>query len=216
MFIGHPDDSDGLITIGKDITGDGEPNLVVYEYTGGAHCCHIYHVFQLGENLRFIGTLNGESDEGLSFYDDNEDGIPEFWTCDSTFEYWKTGSAWSPKPWVALEYKNGQYRLSKRCMYDPHLSEKDIKVKADNARTNCFKTFEKYHEPDTMLWETMLELIYSCRGDLAKIYIDLAWPKQLSGKKEFIKEFIQQLAESPYYDDLRRINQDDEYFFKNY
>ena len=34
-----------LVKPGKDITGDGVPDLVVSEWSGGAHCCFVYNVF---------------------------------------------------------------------------------------------------------------------------------------------------------------------------
>jgi len=37
------DNKNPLIEMGKDITGDGEPNLVVSHWSGGAHCCFTYY-----------------------------------------------------------------------------------------------------------------------------------------------------------------------------
>src|SRR5579864_4241233 len=38
-----PDDAKQkeLLAVGRNITGDGVPDLVVSEYTGGAHCCFL-------------------------------------------------------------------------------------------------------------------------------------------------------------------------------
>src|SRR3989338_7878143 len=37
-----------LVKVGNDINKDGQPDLVVSEYSGGAHCCTDYYVFSLG------------------------------------------------------------------------------------------------------------------------------------------------------------------------
>ena len=44
MYDEIPEDS--LVNGCKDITGDGEPNLVIATYSGGAHCCFGFMIFQ--------------------------------------------------------------------------------------------------------------------------------------------------------------------------
>jgi hypothetical protein len=44
------------VAMGNDITGDGEPDLVVSEYTGGAHCCFIVYIFEVGPHFRKVAT----------------------------------------------------------------------------------------------------------------------------------------------------------------
>jgi hypothetical protein len=43
---------------GTDITGLGYPDLVVYHYTGGAHCCLLAWVFQLRPAFRLLATID--------------------------------------------------------------------------------------------------------------------------------------------------------------
>src|SRR5215469_14646439 len=41
----YDDDPDAkLVTIGRDVTGNGQPNLVISEWTGGANCCLTFHI----------------------------------------------------------------------------------------------------------------------------------------------------------------------------
>jgi hypothetical protein len=61
---------------GTDINGNGIPDLIVTEWTGGAHCCYTAHVFELGEAFRKIGEIPGR-DGGLLFRDLDRDGIYE-------------------------------------------------------------------------------------------------------------------------------------------
>jgi hypothetical protein len=44
--------------MGRDITGDGKPNLVVEQWTGGVHCCTFFYVFEIADQLRYIATLD--------------------------------------------------------------------------------------------------------------------------------------------------------------
>jgi len=39
-----------VVPMGKDITGDSKPNLVVVEWSGGGHCCVTYYVFEIGQD----------------------------------------------------------------------------------------------------------------------------------------------------------------------
>ena len=51
FFIGtmYKDDPDAaLIKMGMDITGAGQPDLVISEWLGGANCCLIFHIFEIG------------------------------------------------------------------------------------------------------------------------------------------------------------------------
>ncbi len=53
----------------SDLTGEGEPEIIVGQYSGGDHCCTIATILELGEDsvrvLGRIGSLNGLPFEGL-------------------------------------------------------------------------------------------------------------------------------------------------------
>jgi hypothetical protein len=53
----------------SDLTGEGVPEMIVGQYSGGDHCCTIATVLELGENavrvLGRIGSLDGLPFEGL-------------------------------------------------------------------------------------------------------------------------------------------------------
>ena len=61
--------------IGKNLTGDGKPNLVVRTYSGGAHCCTDVHVFELGEKFRHVARFDANVSESVSFEDLDKNGI---------------------------------------------------------------------------------------------------------------------------------------------
>jgi hypothetical protein len=65
----NKDDPDaGLVTMGKDITGDGQPDLVISEWKGGANCCLVLHPFEIGKGFRKIATVDAEfGDQGPHF-----------------------------------------------------------------------------------------------------------------------------------------------------
>lgn len=41
------------------ITGKGIPTLLISEWTGGAHCCFLLHVFEVGDDFQKVATIDG-------------------------------------------------------------------------------------------------------------------------------------------------------------
>src|SRR5579872_6328664 len=55
----YDDDPDAkLVTMGKDVTGDGQPDLVVSEWSGGANCCLTLHIFEIGKRFREVSAID--------------------------------------------------------------------------------------------------------------------------------------------------------------
>lgn len=50
---------------GKDVNGDGAPDVVLEAYTGGAHCCWKYWIFSFAPDPMLAGEL--DNDEPVSF-----------------------------------------------------------------------------------------------------------------------------------------------------
>jgi hypothetical protein len=71
---------------GIDITGEGNPDVIIHEFTGGMHCCHIAYVYDLGQTARMLFELNTADCPG-DFLDLDNDGIYEYKTCDPNFQY---------------------------------------------------------------------------------------------------------------------------------
>jgi hypothetical protein len=86
-----------------DLEGDGEPEVLVDVYTGGAHCC------ALTEILRFNGTTYAPAETswgniGYELKDLDGDGRPELVTLDDAFSYAFTSYAASFHPPLVLDY----------------------------------------------------------------------------------------------------------------
>ena len=66
FWIGGMDKTKASLTpIGKNITGNGIPNLVISEFSGGAHCCFETVVFELGsKTLNLSLFVGGQSGQG--------------------------------------------------------------------------------------------------------------------------------------------------------
>jgi hypothetical protein len=195
-----------LTPIGTDVTGLGVPDVVVGEWTGGAHCCFVSHVFELGpQALRKVATIDSQDSDGAHFEDVDHDGRLEFLTNDWTFAYWRASFADSPAPDVVLHFRAGRFRVALDFMRKPAPSLADLQ-----SRATALASDEQWKadspDPPSDLWKEMLDLIYTGNAQLAWRFINMAWPGQKPGKAEFLKEFKAKLQESPYWKDLQELN----------
>jgi hypothetical protein len=95
--------------------GGGGGQLLVEQYTGGAHCCTVYRVYDLGPELRvlFDGGEYGidEIGEDMTIADIDGDGRYEFTQSVMAFDYFMTSHANSVFPDAVFAYdeRAGKY-----------------------------------------------------------------------------------------------------------
>ena len=195
--------SNKLIAIGKDITGKGEPNLVVTHWSGGAHCCSTFDVFEIGKEFKKIATLDAYDSDDAHFEDIRGDKKLVFVANDWTFAYWNTCFAESPAPKIILEFKDDKYVLANDLMYKPSPTQKAL-----NNRIKIIQKSDTWKDgkAPVELWEYMLDLIYSGNTKVAWQFFDKAWLPGVAGKKEFMKSFQAQLKKSSYWTQIKEMN----------
>ena len=184
----------------QDVNNNGIPDIAFTLYTGGVHCCSENYVFELGELLTPLLALN-TWDARIEFVDLNKDKTFEIETFDATFAYWNSSFTGSPAPRVVLSLQNGTYKA------DPKFMQKAPPTKAELKSAVANIEASEYGLP--LMWEYLLDLIYSGNETSAKEYVDLAWERDLGHSKEsftskenFWVQFKKQLQESQFYEDL--------------
>jgi hypothetical protein len=89
--------------------------IIVQDWSGGAHCCFDYHVFHVqGAQVRREGTIRG-GDCSLRVADLDQDGAQELIACDSRFAYaFDLPFAESPLVPVIYTYRDRAYGADNR------------------------------------------------------------------------------------------------------
>jgi hypothetical protein len=206
----------GQLPLTRDITGDGVPELILLDYTGGAHCCHQYSILSLGKQFKKIADIDGK-DSSVLFKDINGDGVFELGVADTTFAYWNTSFSQSPLPKVVLRFKDGKYVLARELMSSPPPQPAILAARLQAVRSEMHRSPENPYVLTIVpaLWNFMLDLIYTGNGDLAWKMFDEAWPDGTKGwcldsgevtKEEFLRDFRKQLASSPYWPGIKELN----------
>lgn len=199
-----------LTKIGDDITGDGNPNLVVFHWCGNAYGTGNRYVFSIGEEFRLIQTLP------YGYFEDvNHDGILEFITQDHNFIFWYACHAGSPLPDLVYSYEDGSYQFSPALMYKPLPTPQEeekaimqIKKYTAECEERGWKDQIWYYKGTfipSLVWSYMLDLLYSGHPREAREFLDKVWPQDKPGKELFIFNFKEKLSQSRYW---RKISED--------
>jgi hypothetical protein len=94
----------------RDLDGDGEPEVLLDLYTGGAHCCSYSLVWRYRPDLAGYGrTSHMWGNAGFRLADLNGDGIPDFQSADDRFSYAFTAYAFSFRPVQVWRYRSGVF-----------------------------------------------------------------------------------------------------------
>lgn len=201
---------------GRDIDGDGVPDLLIYFYTGGAHCCHDVLHFNCGERTVLRAKISGWHSQPV-YADLDGDGRMEVRMEDMSFHGWNVCDRDSPRPTVILRVRAGRYTLApdlmKRAGPPPDQVAADAwKLRHDLAvlhryidattagaqppvddpiwdrrRVPCWHV-EGGAEIPVEVWSVMLDLIYGGRIEEAAAFLCEVWPEGRRGREEFMSD----------------------------
>jgi hypothetical protein len=94
----------------RDLDGNGEPEVLLDLYTGGAHCCTYSLVwrYRASQNA-YVRTAHSWGDVGFRLVDLDHDGRPEFQSADDRFAYAFAAYAASFFPVQIWTYRSGAF-----------------------------------------------------------------------------------------------------------
>jgi hypothetical protein len=93
----------------RDLDGDGEPEVMVDVFTGGAHCCSVSWILRW-TGAGYAAVSRNWADPGYRLQDLGGDGALEFRTGDARFAYAFTAYAYSAFPVMIVAYRQGVFR----------------------------------------------------------------------------------------------------------
>ena len=193
--------TDKANAMGKDITGNGIPNLVVSRDSGGSAGYATYNIFEIGQKFRKIATIDDYL--GIEFTDLDGDSKLEIVVFDhGILSLAECMNCYRP-PKVILRYQDGAYRIAADLMHKPFPLREDLVRRAQQVRDDASwywrkAGFEKNLVPESLL-NTMLELIYTGHPNHAWRFLNMAWPPDVSGKDAWLHKFRANLKESKYW-----------------
>ena len=92
----------------RDLDGDGEPEVLVDLYTGGAHCCFVTAFYRYDPSgPRYARSEHDFGDAGFTLRDLDRDGVPELESFDVAFAYAFASFADSVFPVQIWHYRQG-------------------------------------------------------------------------------------------------------------
>ncbi len=110
-----------------DLEHDGQPDVVLDLFSGGAHCCYIDQIFSFDPGtMTYTETEHDFGDPGERIADLGNNGHHEFLTADDSFAYKFTDYASSGLPIEILTFSGGRFQNVTRSY--PKLIARDAAV----------------------------------------------------------------------------------------
>jgi hypothetical protein len=93
-----------------DVESDGEPDVLLDLFTGGAHCCSLTQIFRYDPtSATYVEAEHNWGDPSYKLVDLGHDGHSEFQTADDSFAYEFTDYAFSGLPIEILTFSAGKF-----------------------------------------------------------------------------------------------------------
>lgn len=198
------------VGLGDDITGNGMGNLVIVEWSGGAHCCEKDYIFEISRDgvAREVAVIDAR--DGGGFEDLDGDGVYEFVMSDWSLAYDLTCFACLRHPKIILRWNQDEYVVAADMMWREAPTDHEIAaivIESLAADWNAVTT-DQYTKVRDRLWGMMLRLIYSGHESEAWWLFDQCWPSDAPSREQELAGFREAIEESPFRQAIVDLQQD--------
>jgi hypothetical protein len=179
-----------------DLDGDGEPEVMVDLFTGGAHCCLVTRFYRW-DGAAYVPAERNFHDPGYRIADLDGDGIKEIVTSDWRFGYSFTAFAFSLMPVRIYHLRAGSWQLVTTQF--PDEIRKDAK-----ANWRLFQKAGRQDEPRGAVAAWAADQLMLGHGTHARHTLDrLARAGRLHGsfptsQRKFVRNLLRFLAKRGY------------------
>ena len=196
------------LRIGDDITGEGVPELLISEWSGGAHCCYTFHLFRLSEQFSHIQDIPLlDADESAFVRRLGIKGLVLVSNDYSAFAYFPKNFAESPAGRVFLSFQDSRFKPDARLMKANAPSDAEITKCADLFKPSLAWKQERNASQPMGMWYYATDLIYTGNAAQAWTFLDAAWGGSAADKKRYLDDYRQRFKKSVYYLDLMQLQQ---------
>lgn len=188
-------------TVGMDFTGEG-PGLLVSEWSGGAHCCYTFHIFEVGTVFKALPAIPLlDADESAFVRRPQVKGLVLSTADYSAFGYFPKDFADSPAGRVFLSFDGERF--------SPNLALMRANPPAAGETTKCaalFKQSRSWRRSQPMgMWYYATDLLYTGNAVQVWRFLDAAWGGKAGEKQKYVDEYRSRLLKSVYYRDLEQL-----------
>lgn len=186
---------------GTDLTGDGQPEMIVTAWSGGAHCCYKHYIFELQPKLRLLTTIE-DGDTDLAHFEKMNLDRGYFYATYDLWSYWPSSFVSSVSHKVLLRWDGKKFRLDLNSMRHPPPTDRQWKAAFKDVDDALKDSGDTRGVLGLTLWDTVLDLLYTGHSDLAWKFVREVNSNALKGDNPSLGEFCSALKSDPYWPDL--------------
>lgn len=189
--------------VGMDFSGRGLPELLISEWSGGAHCCYTFHLFQLGDTFKKVQSIPLlDADESAFVRRSAIKGLVLSSVDYSDFAYFPSDFAGSPAGRIFLSFSAGQFRLNLSLMKSNPPTAAQIATCAAQFR----QSRDWAGSQPLGMWYYATDLIYTGNLGEAWTFLDKAWGGGAADKKEYLGDYRWRFTQSSYHAQLKQLS----------